>query len=291
MSNQPVKIDQKIVGYSVVKPEDKAEKTLPTDSQAGAVADPSTASSGTQAVSTAGTGPTQDSSSASTPANENSYEPTIMGEHVARPSVLTGTTYKIEKSPASEHAMYVTINDIVLDQGTEHEERLPFEIFINSKNMDQFQWVVAMTRIISAVFRKGGDVSFLAEEMKAVFDPKGGYFKAGGYVPSLVAEIGQIIEKHLQGLGLIDKPGLDPMAAALIAEKKQALANGGKAGPTSKAETKTKTDASTPGQEQHGEEELSFPPNATMCSKCNQKSVVVLDGCATCLNCGNSKCG
>lgn len=243
MSNQIVKIDQKIVGYAVVK---------------------------------SGEEKSQQEAAPAAPASKNTYQPTIMNEHVARPSVLMGSTYKIEKSPASEHAMYVTINDIVLNQGTEHEERRPFEIFINSKNMEQFQWVVAMTRIISAVFRKGGDVSFLAEEMKAVFDPRGGYFKAGGYVPSLVAEIGQIIEIHLQTLGLIDKPELDPMAAALIAEKRAALA-----GKSAKPQT---------GEPTQGEG-LSFPANATLCNKCNQKSVVVLDGCATCLNCGNSKCG
>ncbi len=107
-----------------------------------------------------------------------------MHESVERPETLVGSTYKI-KSPLFEHALYVTINDIVLNAGTQHELRRPFEIFINSKNMDHFQWIVALTRIMSAVFRKGGDVTFLVEELKAVFDPRGGYFKAGGvYMPS-----------------------------------------------------------------------------------------------------------
>ncbi len=118
-----------------------------------------------------------------------------MHESVERPEDLFGSTYKI-KSPLFEHALYVTINDIVLNRGTEHEQRRPFEIFINSKNMDHFQWIVALTRIMSAVFRKGGDVTFLVEEMKAVFDPRGGYFKAGGvYMPSIVAEIGCVVEQ------------------------------------------------------------------------------------------------
>ncbi|HET9817916.1 MAG TPA: NrdJb, partial [Rhodanobacteraceae bacterium] len=102
-----------------------------------------------------------------------------MHEKLERPEVLIGNTYKI-KSPLIEHAMYITINDIVLNAGTEFEMHRPFEIFINSKNMDNFQWIVALTRIMSAVFRKGGDVTFLVEELKAVFDPRGGYFKAGG---------------------------------------------------------------------------------------------------------------
>ncbi|MGD8934165.1 MAG: NrdJb, partial [Gammaproteobacteria bacterium] len=108
-----------------------------------------------------------------------------MHEKLERPEMLLGSTYKI-KTPQSEHALYITINDIVLNQGTEHEMRRPYEIFINSKNMDHFQWIVALTRIISAVFRKGGDVTFLVDELRSVFDPRGGYFKKGGkYKPSL----------------------------------------------------------------------------------------------------------
>jgi hypothetical protein len=121
-----------------------------------------------------------------------------MHEALKRPEMLFGTTYKI-KTPQSEHALYITINDMVLNEGTEHEVRHPYEIFINSKNMEHFQWVLALTRLISAVWRKGGDACFLVDELKAVFDPKGGYFKKGGvYMPSLVAEIGCAIESHFE---------------------------------------------------------------------------------------------
>ena len=118
-----------------------------------------------------------------------------MHEKVERPEVLIGSTYKI-KTPVSDHAMYVTINDIILNEGTRHEQRRPFEIFINSKNLDHFQWIVALTRIISAVFRKGGDVTFLVEELKAVFDPRGGGWMGGRYVPSLLAAIGDVVERY-----------------------------------------------------------------------------------------------
>jgi hypothetical protein len=115
-----------------------------------------------------------------------------MHEEIQRPEVLVGSTYKI-KTPVSDHAMYVTINDIVLNEGTEYEQRRPFEVFINSKNLDHFQWIVALTRIISAVFRKGGDVAFLVDELKAVFDPRGGYWQPGGkFIPSIVAELGYV---------------------------------------------------------------------------------------------------
>ena len=115
-----------------------------------------------------------------------------MHEKLERPEMLIGSTYKI-KTPVSDHAMYVTINDIVLNEGTEHEQRRPFEIFINSKNLDHFQWIVALTRIISAVFRKGGDVTFLVDELKAVFDPRGGYWQPGGkFMPSIIAELGHV---------------------------------------------------------------------------------------------------
>ena len=131
-----------------------------------------------------------------------------MHEKLERPEVLIGSTYKV-KTPVSDHAMYVTINDIVLNEGTQHEQRRPFEIFINSKNLDHYQWIVALTRIMSAVFRKGGDVTFLVDELKAVFDPRGGYWQPGGkFMPSIIAELGHIVEKHLIEIGLLKSPEL-----------------------------------------------------------------------------------
>src|SRR3990172_2817667 len=145
-----------------------------------------------------------------------------MHEKLERPEVLVGSTYKI-KTPLTEHALYVTINDIVLNLGTPHERRQPFEIFINSKNMDHFQWVVALTRVISAVFRKGGDVTFLVEELHSVFDPRGGYFKKGKYTPSIVAEIGDVIECHLKMIGLIPADDLDEHRKQFIEGKRAEL--------------------------------------------------------------------
>ena len=204
-----------------------------------------------------------------------------MHEKVERPDTLIGSTFKI-KSPLFEHALYVTINDIVLNAGTKYEQRRPFEIFINSKNMDHFQWIVALTRITSAVFRKGGDVTFLVEEMKAVFDPRGGYFKAGGvYMPSIVAEIGTVIEQHMKMIGLIHDPEMDESTRKLVAEKRaayEALAAGKKATPATEASTESTT-------------ATGFPPGATLCAKCNTQALVLMDGCQTCLNCGYSKCG
>lgn len=194
-----------------------------------------------------------------------------MHEKLERPEMLRGSTYKV-KTPLSEHAMYLTINDIVLNPGTEHELRRPFEIFINSKNMDHFQWIVALTRIISAVFRKGGDVTFLVEELRSVFDPRGGYFKKGGkYVPSLVAEIGDVIESHLRQIGLLKDKGPDLHQQRLIQEKR------------TQYEATVKTVEETGGS--------AFPEGAALCAKCQTKAVIMMDGCLTCLNCGDSKCG
>jgi hypothetical protein len=188
-----------------------------------------------------------------------------------RPEVLIGSTYKI-KTPVSDHAMYVTINDIVLNEGTEHEQRRPFEVFINSKNLDHFQWIVALTRIISAVFRKGGDVTFLVEELKAVFDPRGGYWQPGGrFMPSIIAELGYVIEKHLQTIGLMPRPEMDPHRRKLIEEKREEF----------EARNKQQ-DAFSRGH---------FPEGAQLCAKCSTLAVVMMDGCMTCLNCGDSKCG
>ncbi|MDH0336028.1 NrdJb [Pseudomonas otitidis] len=194
-----------------------------------------------------------------------------MDETLQRPETLVGATYKI-KSPLSEHALYVTINDIVLNPGTPHEQRRPFEIFINSKGMEHFQWIVALTRIMSAVFRKGGDCTFLVEELSAVFDPRGGYLKRGGlYMPSLVAEIGAVLERHLVAIGLMQGHQPDPEQQRFLAEKRAAY------------EASLGTTTAEPGE--------GFPPGAQLCGKCNTQAVVRMDGCATCLNCGHSKCG
>ncbi len=195
-----------------------------------------------------------------------------MHEKLERPPKLEGSTYKVNKTSGSEHAMYVTINDIVLNPGTEHELRRPFEIFINSKNMDHFQWIVALTRIMSAVFRKGGDVTFLVEELRSVFDPRGGYFKKGGrYMPSLVAELGDIIECHLKEIGLLEECDMELHRKTHIEEAR------------AKYEEANGID---PGSNDGG-----FPEGATLCAKCHTKSLVKLDGCMTCLNCGDSNCG
>ena len=195
-----------------------------------------------------------------------------MHESVQRPEVLVGSTYKV-KTPVTEHAMYITINDIILNEGTEHEARRPFEVFINSKNMDNFQWVVALTRLCSAVFRKGGDTTFMVEELKAVFDPKGGYFKPGGiFMPSIVAEIGHAIERHMKMIGMIPSDDLDEHQKAFLEKKKAEI----------EAAQGTKVKDAETGD---------YPENATVCAKCSTKAVVLMDGCMTCLACGDSKCG
>jgi hypothetical protein len=228
------KIEQKIVGYDVVTPEKKAAQA------------------------------------------EQAAQAKIiqMHESVERAEMLIGSTYKI-KTPMSEHAMYVTINDMILNEGTEHEVRRPFEIFINSKNMEHYQWVVALTLLISAVFRKGGDITFIVDELSAVFDPQGGYFKRGGkFMPSLVAEIGDVVEKHLTMIGMIKAEGLDEHQKKLIDEKRKQY-------DASISAKKTES-ASDNGD---------FPADAHVCKKCSTKAAIVMDGCLTCLNCGDSKCG
>ena len=195
-----------------------------------------------------------------------------MHETVLRPERLMGTTYKL-KTPehVSEHSLFITINDIILNEGTVHETRRPFEIFINSKSLEHYQWIVALTRIISAVFRKGGDVTFLVEELRSVFDPKGGYWNKGKYVPSLIAEIGNAIETHLTEIGMLKAPGLDEHQQAFLAEKQAEL------------------QAQQQAEEQSADS--GFPANAALCYKCHTKALIMKDGCMTCLNCGDSKCG
>ena len=168
---------------------------------------------------------------------------------LARPEALPGETYKV-RWPDSDHAMYITINDIIHD-----DHRRPFEVFINSKNMEHYAWTVALTRMISAVFRRGGDVGFVVEELKAVFDPRGGAWMGGRYVPSLLAAIGDVIERHMRLIGFL--PGGAGAAAASGAEQGD--------GP-----------ARRPGAQ---------------CPKCGGFGLVRKEGCDSCLDCGYSKCG
>ena len=267
-----MKINQKIKGYSVVNPAQTSKLVPAAEALPSAPAVPMA-------------------------------EIIQMHEKVERPETLIGETYKI-KSPLFEHSLYVTINDIVLNVGTEHEMRRPFEIFINSKNMEHFQWIVALTRIMSAVFRKGGDVTFLVEELKAVFDPRGGYFKAGGvYMHSIVAELGHVIEAHLKMIGLLHDPEMSPEQRNLIAEKRaiydaRSKKNSGVSADLAgaAAETARKPDPATfAGAAEAAMPSVDaasgFPPGATMCGKCNTSAMILMDGCATCLNCGYSKCG
>jgi hypothetical protein len=274
-----IKISKKIKGYAVVKPEEKAAAEAAAAAAAHAVVAPAHVDALTLPIA----------------------DVIQMHERVERPEMLIGSTYKI-KSPLFEHALYVTINDIVLNAGSEHESRRPFEIFINSKNMDHFQWVVAITRIMSAVFRKGGDVTFLVEELKAVFDPRGGYFKAGGvYMPSIVAEIGAVVEDHLKHIGMIVDDEVSPEQRRLIAEKRAAYESrstkkkseivpdfgGGFASPPD-AKTVRGEPVEPPAADAQA---TGYPPGATLCLKCNTKATIIMDGCATCLACGYSKCG
>ncbi|WP_273523531.1 adenosylcobalamin-dependent ribonucleoside-diphosphate reductase [Rhodosalinus sediminis] len=172
-----------------------------------------------------------------------------MSEPLDRPQALEGATYKL-KWPDSEHAIYLTINDIVVGG-----RRRPFEVFINSKNMEHFAWTVALTRMISAVFRRGGDVSFVVEELKAVFDPRGGAWQNGKYIPSILAAIGGVIERHMIAIGFLEGEGA-----------------GLKSDPTAQAVG------------------LDDAPRGPACPACGQYAMAMIEGCMTCTACGFSKC-
>ncbi|ARE39741.1 Ribonucleotide reductase of class II (coenzyme B12-dependent) [Rhodovulum sp. P5] len=177
-------------------------------------------------------------------------EVVYISDPLDRPQSLEGHTYKL-KWPDSEHAIYITINDIVISG-----RRRPFEVFINSKNMEHFAWTVALTRMISAVFRRGGDVSFVVEELKAVFDPRGGAWMQGKYVPSILAAIGGVIERHLVAIGFIEGEGM-----------------GLKRDPTSEAAV------------------AGTLPRGPSCPSCGSYDMRMVEGCMTCMSCGHSKCG
>lgn len=182
--------------------------------------------------------------------DSNAGDVIYMSEPLDRPTELEGATYKL-RWPDSEHAIYITINDLVVAG-----HRRPFEVFINSKNMEHFAWTVALTRMISAVFRRGGDVSFVVEELKAVFDPRGGAWMKGKYVPSILAAIGGVIEKHMVATGFLAGEGM-----------------GLKADPHADVVS------------------LGARPKGKTCSSCGSYELRMVEGCMTCGDCGYSKCG
>ena len=187
---------------------------------------------------------------AEAPQTASGGEVVYLSEPLDRPAALEGQTYKV-KWPGSEHALYITINDIIIAG-----HRRPFEVFINSKNMEHFAWTGALTRMISAVFRRGGDISFVVEELKAVFDPRGGAWVEGRYIPSILAAIGGVIERHLVAIGFIEGEGLglksDPHAEVMA---------------------------------------VGEAPRAKACPSCGDYNLRMIEGCMTCGSCGQSKCG
>jgi ribonucleoside-diphosphate reductase alpha chain len=182
-----------------------------------------------------------------------------MAEPLQREAALEGATYKL-RWPGSDHALYITINDIERDG-----RRRPFEVFINTKNLEHYAWTVALTRMISAIFRRGGDVTFVVEELKAIFDPQGGQWMAGRYVPSLIAAIGEVIEGHMIRTGFLSPAS---SAASEAETLRKALAAG----------------APPP--------EMSQPAaGGRPCPRCNARSLHRREGCWVCDACGYSKCG
>jgi ribonucleoside-diphosphate reductase alpha chain len=185
-----------------------------------------------------------------------------MTQPLSRPEALPGQTYKL-RWPDSEHALYITLNDIIQDG-----RRRPFEVFINSKNMEHYAWTVALTRMISAVFRRGGDVSFVVEEMKAVFDPRGGAWMDGKYVPSLLAAIGDVIERHMIEIGFLPPP-LRRERPALV---EQLAVSEPAGGGMLLADRRSRA-------------------GMAQCPKCGSAALIRLEGCDQCTNCDYSKCG
>lgn len=182
-----------------------------------------------------------------TPELDSGADVIYMSEPLDRPQSLEGRTYKL-KWPDSEHAIYLTINDVIMNGS-----RRPFEVFINSKNMEHFAWTLALTRMISAVFRRGGDVSFVVEELKQIFDPRGGAWIKGKYIPSILAAIGGVIETHMIATGFLEGEG--------TGLKQDYLAN----------------QASVSSEKP--------------CPSCGQYDLQMMEGCMTCVSCGHSKCG
>ncbi|MFA5951230.1 MAG: adenosylcobalamin-dependent ribonucleoside-diphosphate reductase [Hyphomicrobium sp.] len=205
-------------------------------------------------------------------AAERPGEIVYMAKPLDRDPVLAGYTYKL-KWPESDHAIYVTINDIDRDG-----RRRPFEIFINTRNLEHYAWTVALTRMISAVFRRGGDVAFVADELKAVFDPQGGRWISGRYVPSLLAAIGEIIETHLVRIGFLARRDAAEGSAEDASALRGAVSYEAKGAGEVTSEDMPRASAQT-----------GVVPRS--CPRCASAAYVKEGQCWICRACGFSRCG
>lgn len=251
---------------------------VPSSCQRQRDSDSQSASASASATATAPVPPSaaspttlSEAAAAGSTGGEQAGEVIYLSKPLERTSALHGMTYKL-KWPGSDHALYVTINDMERDG-----RRRPFEIFINTKSLEHYAWTVALTRMISAVFRRGGDVSFVAEELQAIFDPQGGGWVSGRYVPSLQAAIGQIIEGHMQRIGFVEEAA-DQSAPELIAETEVPNRGIGMAGgipsPSAPADKLVSGDSDRQRQ----------------CPRCGLSGYVRREGCWTCERCGFSQC-
>ena len=254
------KIDKKITGYSVVAKEAIAEMKA-------------------------------------TVAPESEVKPApsleVMSSDWKRPHALPAQVYKIEKCPNSpDAAVYVTISNAVLNLGTEHETAVPAEIFINSKDVTHQQWITALTRTISAIFRKGGDVGFIVDELLGICDPGAGFLQRGVWHPSLVSQVGGVIKEHLEGLEEVKKRPLVESLRDYFEPEQIEKVKAADEVSEFEAFSCDFADLEAGLEKLIGveSETSSYPPNATICPKCNHKAAILMDGCSTCLNCGDSKC-
>jgi len=170
-----------------------------------------------------------------------------------RQDVLNAKVYKL-KSSFVDYAIYITLSYKLDDNGN----RIPYEIFINSKDLTKSAEYAVLTRLISAVFRRSEDPTFIIEELKSIYDPNGGHFKEGRYYPSIYAEIGDILEKFFFDIGIMKK------------KERKEMSEQGPAAPK--------------------KDEINL--ELKICPKCGQKSLKLEGGCMACMNpdCGYSKC-
>jgi len=260
-----VKIKQKIVGFSVKKPEDVVD-----------------------AVDVA-----ESSQKADDAKIDQSHQLEYVHEGIKRPRRLYGETFKI-KPPGKDHGLYFTINDIVMNEGTDDEQRYPYELFLNSANMENYPWVIALTRVISATFRKGGNITFLISEFNAILDPAGGYFgkrldsPKGIFYKSVLDEMGAIINQHFIDIGLIE-PVLNISQENELKAKKTVS-------KSTKPTAAVKPVAVEPPKDSSGDSGSQLSPGqietGKTCPECSEPNMQLRDNCYTCVNgCGHSKCG
>jgi len=200
--------------------------------------------------------------------NLNQYGEAVVTEETfdnvrPRPDIVPGNTHKV-KWPTTGDNIYITVTNV---------DGEPLELFIKHQDSSIGEWTDALSRMVTGVMRRGGDLRFIVDQLSKVGSTSGGAFVDGVYRPSVVAAIAGVVEKEFKSLGVYERAIGMP-----IGNNKNDEAE-----PT--AEALQAKDAT-----ERKDEHVSVA-NGAPCPNCKQPFLRRESGCDSCALCGYLRCG